>query len=98
MRSRLPTQAGQSPKAPLAPHCPFLPCRAVQPPTSRHAVRPALRRAVVVSGIPQPTTCPVTVGSPKLPTFVVAGFTGSPSSPKITDLYTLNSAETPAPG
>lgn len=40
----------------------------------------------------------MTVGSPKLPTFVVAGFTGSPSSPKITDLYTLNSAETPAPG
>lgn len=57
-----------------------------------------LRSAVVVSGIPQPTVCPVTVAAGALPNFVATCYTGNPSSPKNTDLYSYNSDDTPAPG
>ncbi|PRW45179.1 lactation elevated 1 [Chlorella sorokiniana] len=50
------------------------------------------------SGTPQPTDCPITVAAGALPTFVATCFTGNPSSPQPTDLYSYPSDDTPAPG
>ena len=53
---------------------------------------------MVVAGIPQPTNCPISLSTNELPTFVVTCITGDPASPKVTDLYSYNSDDSPAPG